>query len=162
MKNAFKRRLGLCLFKVCVSSIWRVRICRILFGWQIGHHVYLSRGIRVVGEPLSEIIIGDNVTIDDGVILNVNWGACLRIGNGVGISRDVALLTVGHASNDTLDRLAKDIVIEDHAWIATRAIVLPGVTIGRYARVGAGSVVSRNVDPRCVYAGVPARKLSKL
>jgi acetyltransferase-like isoleucine patch superfamily enzyme len=53
------------------------------------------------------------------------------------------------------------IVIGDRAWIGARAIVLKGVTIGHDAVIGAGSVVTRDVPPRAVVGGVPARELAK-
>ena len=52
--------------------------------------------------------------------------------------------------------VAKRIVIEDNVWIGGGAIVLPGVTIGKNAVVGAGSVVTRDVRPNTVVAGNPA------
>jgi len=51
----------------------------------------------------------------------------------------------------------KPIVIEDKAWIATRAIVMPGVTIGKGAVVGVGAVVTQNVPPFAIVGGVPAK-----
>jgi maltose O-acetyltransferase len=48
-------------------------------------------------------------------------------------------------------------VIEDQVWIGAGAVVLPGVTIGRAAVVGAGAVVSRDVPANAVVKGVPAR-----
>ena len=52
---------------------------------------------------------------------------------------------------------AAPITIEDDAWLATRAVVLKGVTVGRGAVVAAGAVVTKDVPPYTVAAGVPAR-----
>jgi len=52
--------------------------------------------------------------------------------------------------------------VEDGAWIAARVTVLPGVTIGRGSVVAAGAVVTRDVPPNCLVAGVPARVLREL
>jgi acetyltransferase-like isoleucine patch superfamily enzyme len=49
------------------------------------------------------------------------------------------------------------VAIEDHVWIGARAIVLPGITLGRGAVVAAGSVVTKNVAPMTIVAGVPAK-----
>jgi maltose O-acetyltransferase len=57
---------------------------------------------------------------------------------------------------------AQPVTIGDHAWIGTRAIILPGVTIGDGAVVGAGSVVTKDVPPNGVVAGNPARLLRLL
>ena len=52
-------------------------------------------------------------------------------------------------------------MIEDHVWIGTRATVLPGVRIGRGAVVAAGAVVTRDVAPLDIVAGVPARPVGR-
>jgi acetyltransferase-like isoleucine patch superfamily enzyme len=52
---------------------------------------------------------------------------------------------------------SRPVVIEDHVWIGMRAIVMPGVRIGRGAVVAAGSVVTADVAPRAVVFGSPAR-----
>ncbi|QPN65921.1 DapH/DapD/GlmU-related protein [Synechococcus sp. CBW1006] len=49
------------------------------------------------------------------------------------------------------------VTIEDYAWLGVRVVVLPGITIGRGAVVGAGSVVSRDVPSMAIVAGNPAR-----
>jgi maltose O-acetyltransferase len=51
------------------------------------------------------------------------------------------------------------IVIEDNAWIAMRAILLPGVTVGEGAYVAAAALVNRDVEPYTLVGGVPARKI---
>ena len=56
-----------------------------------------------------------------------------------------------------MDHIKAPIVIDDYAWIATNSIILPGVTIGKGAVVGAGSVVTKSVPPYQVVAGNPAR-----
>ncbi len=51
----------------------------------------------------------------------------------------------------------KSVIIEDDVWIGTNAIILPGVTIGQGAVIGAGAVVTKDVSPYAIVAGVPAR-----
>jgi maltose O-acetyltransferase len=53
------------------------------------------------------------------------------------------------------------VVIEDHAWLGTRAMVLPGVTVGRGAVVAAGAVVTKDVPPYTIVGGVPARVIGQ-
>ena len=52
-------------------------------------------------------------------------------------------------------------VIEDYVWIASRATILPGVTIGKGAVVACGAVVTKDVEPMTVVGGVPARKIGE-
>ncbi|WP_282397560.1 acyltransferase [Pseudomonas sp. PS01298] len=84
--------------------------------------------------------------------------APVRIGAHVAINEGVRILTGTHAIDDPAWRLkVAAVVIGDYAWIATGAMILPGVTIGEGAVVGAGSVVNRDVEPFTVVAGNPAR-----
>jgi acetyltransferase-like isoleucine patch superfamily enzyme len=57
---------------------------------------------------------------------------------------------------------SEPVIIEDHVWIGSKAIILPGVRIGSRSTIGAGSIVTRNIPPRCVAAGNPARVLRHL
>jgi len=54
------------------------------------------------------------------------------------------------------------IVIGDEVWIGTSVTILHNVKIGRYSVIGAGSVVTKDIEPYSVYAGVPARKIRDL
>jgi acetyltransferase-like isoleucine patch superfamily enzyme len=54
------------------------------------------------------------------------------------------------------------VIIEDHVWIGSKVVILPGVRIGSRAVVGAGSIVTKDIPPRCVAAGNPARVLRRL
>lgn len=86
----------------------------------------------------------------------------VKIGERVCINDGVIILTASHNLKDPLWRHVKaPIIIEDYAWVATNAIILPGVRIGKGAVVGAGAVVSRNVNAYEIVAGNPARPLEK-
>jgi maltose O-acetyltransferase len=82
----------------------------------------------------------------------------LRIGENVSVSPEVTILTAFHPVDDPAFRVVgRPVTIEDHAWIGTRATILPGVTLGRGCVVAAGAVVTRDVAPLDIVAGVPAR-----
>lgn len=86
----------------------------------------------------------------------------ITIGKNVCINDGAILLTASHDLNDPLwQHKKKPIVIEDYTWIATNAIILPGVKIGRGAVVGAGAVVSKNIDSYDIVAGNPAKPTGK-
>jgi maltose O-acetyltransferase len=80
----------------------------------------------------------------------------------VSISPDVTVLTSQHLYDDpTFALVSRPVVIEDYVWIGTRAMVMPGVTIGRGAVVAAGAVVTKDVAPLEVVGGVPARPIGR-
>jgi len=57
---------------------------------------------------------------------------------------------------------SEPVIIGDHVWIGSKVVVLPGVRIGSQSTIGAGSIVTKDVPPRCVAAGNPARVLRHL
>jgi putative colanic acid biosynthesis acetyltransferase WcaF len=86
----------------------------------------------------------------------------VEIGHDCCIGEEVRLLTGSHdVSSPTFDLVMKPIAIEDYVWIATGAMILPGVTIGEGAVVAAGAVVTKDVLPWTVVAGNPAREVKK-
>ena len=104
--------------------------------------------------------VGERSIINRSCCLDVRSG--LRIGADVSISPEVAILTTQHDLNDPGFALqGRPVVIEDHVWIGTRATVLPGVRIGRGAVVAAGAVVTRDVAPLDIVAGVPAQPVGR-
>ena len=109
----------------------------------------------------SRISLGDNITINRDCALYASYmveGVEIRIGNNVALSPHVRIFTATHDySTLELDDTAASVVIEDYAWIGGGAIILPGVTIGEGAVIGAGSVVSRSIPPYSVAVGNPAR-----
>lgn len=130
------------------------RVCRLALdpssAIHMGAVLYTLGGVR----------IGPGSTLDQGVRLDGRGG--LTIGAGVAIAPEVALLTADHdpQSPDFAGRTAP-VVIEDHAWLGTRAMVLPGVTIGQGAVVAAGAVVTKDVPPYTIVGGVPARPIGE-
>ena len=104
-----------------------------------------------------KIFLGDRNVVNFGCLLD---GRRYKIvtGSNVSIGPEATILTLGHdpKSTDFSDR-GGDVVIGSHVWIAYRAIILPDVTIGEGAVIGAGSVVSKSVEPYCIVAGNPAR-----
>jgi len=80
----------------------------------------------------------------------------VTIGNSCVIGATSALLT--HCAI----RGARPVVIEDEVWIGYGALILPGVTVGTQSVIGAGAVVTKDVPPRTIVAGNPARVLRSL
>jgi acetyltransferase-like isoleucine patch superfamily enzyme len=107
--------------------------------------------------------VGDDTWLGQGVFLH-SAGA-IAIGRRVGVGPFVKMLTSfhGEAGRDVPILEAPlefaPIVVEDDSDIGVGAILLPGVTVGRGAQVGAGAVVTKDVPPYSVVAGNPARLL---
>lgn len=106
--------------------------------------------------------IGENVFINSGCKFQDQGG--IYIGDGALIGHNVTLCTINHNSDPEHrgDMVFKPIHIEENVWIGAGAIILPGVRIGAGAIVAAGAVVTKNVAPRTVVAGVPARKIKEV
>jgi acetyltransferase-like isoleucine patch superfamily enzyme len=125
-------------------------------GVHLGCRVWFSGPGRMRRERL--FTIGDHTRINRDCSLDARGP--LRIGSNVSISPEVVIVTGLHIPDDPGFKYdTRPVQIEDHVWIATRAVVLPGVTVGRGAVVAAGAVVTRDVPPLAVVAGVPARQV---
>ena len=108
------------------------------------------------------ITIGKDVFINSGCHFQDQGG--IEIGDGVLIGHNVVLATINHDLNPKENRKNHyaPIKISAHVWIGSNATVLPGVTIGDYAVVAAGAVVTREVPAMTVVGGVPARVLKTI
>ena len=115
------------------------------------------------------IYYGTEIRIYEGAILSLNGGFCnngvriicgkkISIGKNCAIGPEVVIRdTDQHRLLSPGFEVAKDIIIGDHVWIGTRALILKGVTIGDGAIVAAGAVVTKDVPSRCLVAGIPAK-----
>jgi acetyltransferase-like isoleucine patch superfamily enzyme len=116
--------------------------------------MYTPRRVRQ-----NNVRFGKNVYINRGCTLDIR--GTLTIGDNVSISPDVTVLTATHGLNDPAFGVEHyPVTIEDHVWIGTRALILPGVTLGQGSVVAAGAVVTRDVAPLEVVGGVPARRIA--
>ncbi len=108
--------------------------------------------------------IGDDTFVTGP--LHVDLGAAVRIGNRVRLGHQVALLTVDHEIGPSAQRcgdvLVAPVIIGDGAWLASRVTILPGVSVGNGSIVAAGAVVTNDVPPNTLVAGVPARVVRDL
>ena len=95
--------------------------------------------------------------INRSVLLDGRGGR-LVIGNDVDIAQESNIWTLEHdVHSETHADKGGDVTIEDHAWIASRVTILPGVRIGRGAVVASGSVVTKDIPPMAIVGGVPAK-----
>lgn len=122
--------------------------------------------LETIGVEMGE---GSYANLGFMIIPNNNSEKKVFIGKNVSIAPNVVCICESNANNGKeintypyiIDVLTKDetIHIEDEAWIGANVTILPGVTIGRCSVIGAGSVVSKTVEPYSIYAGVPAKKI---
>lgn len=124
-------------------------------------HVYNFRDI-----PQARIRIGKDSLVGEYSVIRGQGG--VEIGDRVYTSPHTQIIAVNHVFNDPDTPFteqgitAEGIVIEDDVWLGSGAIVTDGVHIGKGAIVAAGSVVTQDVPPHTVVAGVPARVIKKL
>lgn len=108
------------------------------------------------------ITIGKDVFINSGCHFQDQGG--IVIGDGSLIGHNVVLATINHDLNPENNRKNHyaPITIGNHVWIGANVTVLPGVSIGDWAVVGAGAVVTKDVLPKTVVGGVPARVIKTI
>jgi maltose O-acetyltransferase len=105
------------------------------------------------------LTLGDRSTINEKCRLDTRGG--INIGHDVNLAAGVTVLTADHDPADPdFDRArTRGVEIGAYAFVATHALILPGVKLGRGCMVGAGSVVTKNVDDYTIVAGNPARPI---
>jgi len=164
-------------------------ILELILGMWVGRRFY-RHGITVIsdGLPLPVIInrggriVTENCQFYCGVRMEVGKNALVEIGNGTYLNRNTLIISNLHVKIGRDCRIAWDVVImdsdqhpvpgktsedkpviiESNVWIGCRCIVLKGVHIGESAIIAAGSVVTKDVPPRVVVGGVPAKVLYRL
>ena len=161
------------------ASWWRLRgarlggksrigqACRVVRPWR------LHTGERVQFEHQAYIkITNDQANVTLGNEVFVGYGAELDISEGLTLGNHVLIapgcfITDHHHRRGAHARIAAQgcesapVVIEDDVWLGANAVVLPGIRIGRGAIIGAGAVVTHDVEPMAIVAGVPARPIGK-
>lgn len=140
----------------CFNS-WRCFLLR-MFGANIGKRCRVYGGTQIWLPQ--NLWMGDDCWLDNDVkIYNVDK---IVLGSNCVVSAGAFLCTASHDISSTMFELVtKPIEIKDSAWCSSNALVLPGVTIGEGAVVGAGAVVTKDVEPCTVVAGNPAKVIKK-
>ena len=129
---------------------------------------------ELIGEPVPEgfrlfppftsdfgrnIHLGENVFINSGCRFQDQGG--VWIGSGSLIGHNVVIATLNHDldPNNRQAMYSKPVVLGENVWVGAGAIILPGITVGDGAVIGAGSIVTRNVEACSIVAGNPARHI---
>ncbi|MEN6609532.1 MAG: acyltransferase [Methanoregulaceae archaeon] len=130
----FRRMIGKRLFRSCGKNFCAEYQVRFNFGQ------FLS--------------LGNDVYMNAGVFIDTKGG--VSIGDSTGIAEFVKIFTHGHGEANHVDRTYSPVRIGSHVKIYTGATILPGVTIGDRAIVAGGAIVTKDVPPNMVVAGIPA------
>ena len=136
-----------------LRGFWTKRIISYM-----GFNVNIERGARFT----PELKIGNN----SGIGISSEINGPVIIGNDVMMGPEVVIYTSGH-KYEKLDIPMREqgstevrpVIIEDDVWIGRRAIIMPGIVVGKGAIIGAGAVVTKNVSQYSIVGGVPARVL---
>jgi acetyltransferase-like isoleucine patch superfamily enzyme len=130
---------------------------------EIGDNVYVGHQAILKGYHRNKMLIGDGTWIGQQCFFHSAGG--LTLGRNVGVGPGVKIITSFHAEEGLQVPILHSrvefapVVIGDDCDLGVGAVILPGVTLGCGVQVGAGAVVTRDVAPHAVVAGVPARVL---
>lgn len=108
------------------------------------------------------IFIGKDVFINSGCHFQDQGGVWIE--DGAMIGHNVVVATINHdlAPENNRKNHYAPVTIGSHAWIGSNVTILPGVTIGEWAVVAAGAVVTKNVEPYTVVGGIPAKLIKRI
>lgn len=158
-----------------INAIWIELVCaKLRFAGYIPFHHYRRLVYRIFGMKIgagstihmfatfynpSNIQIGKDTIIGEWSVLDGR--APLIIGDHVDIASNVMIYNAEHDvhSKDFTKARMEKVVIEDYVFIGPRAIILPGVTLGRGAVVAAGAVVTKSIPALTIVGGVPAKEI---
>ena len=122
---------------------------------RIGSNCLLKEGVYIRAGTEGRVEIKDRVAINAFGQIFGHGG--VTIGEDTQIGPGALITTTEHDYSDSLKTRFKPVAIGSGVWIGAKVTILPGVTIGDSAVVGAGGVVTRDIPPRTVAVGVPAR-----
>ena len=129
-----------------------------LFYNQIGENSVVNNQLTVVLPK--NVTIGSGVTVMNGALMMAAGG--ITIEDKVMIAANVQLISNNHDPYDRQILTCKPVLIKYGAWVGAGATILPGVTVGKYAIIGANSVVNKDIPDYAVAVGSPAKVVKYL
>ena len=163
---------------------WFIRLLAPLYQHR-GKHSVIHRSARMDTPPYRVFSLGDYSVIESFACINNAVGDVIigdhtrvglhntiigpvEIGSHVNLAQGITVTALNHNFSDTSKRIDEQgvstspVTIEDDIWIGANAVILPGVTIGEHCVVAAGAVVTKDVPPHSLVAGVPAKVIKKI
>ena len=163
---------------------WFIRLLAPLYQHR-GKHSVIHRSARMDTPPYRLFSLGDYSVVESFACINNAVGDVIignhtriglhntiigpvEIGNNVNLAQGITVTALNHNFSDSNKRIdeqgvsTKPVTIEDDVWIGANAVVLPGVKIGNHCVVAAGAVVTKDVPPHSLVAGVPAKVIKQI
>ncbi len=163
---------------------WFMRLLAPLYQ-HIGKHSVIHRSARMDTPPYRIFSLGDYSVIESFACINNAVGDVIigdhtriglhntiigpvEIGNNVNLAQGITVTALNHNFSDTNKRIDEQgvstnpVTIEDDVWVGANAVILPGVTIGEHCVVAAGAVVTKDVPPHSLVAGIPAKVIKNI
>ena len=163
---------------------WFIRLLAPLYQHR-GKHSVIHRSARMDTPPYRIFSLGDYSVIESFACINNAVGDVMigdhtriglhntiigpvEIGSHVNLAQGITVTALNHNFDDTEKRIDEQgvstnpVTIEDDVWVGANAVILPGVTIGNHCVVAAGAVVTKDVPPHSLVAGVPAKVIKQI
>jgi|SRR5258708_3739693 len=162
INRAYNYLADLCLFKLYIlvnfPSHHVRRFLMRLGGAKIGSGSSIHMGVRFFS--LKHLEIGEDTIVGDHAFLDGR--AKLKIGNHVDIASQVLIYNSEHdLESESFRPHVEPVEIGDYVFVGPRAIILPGVKIGKGAVIAAGAVVTKDVPDFAIVGGVPAKEIGE-
>jgi acetyltransferase-like isoleucine patch superfamily enzyme len=163
---------------------WFIRLLAPLYQHR-GRHAIIHHSVRMDTPPYRKFWLGDYSVVESFACINNAVGDVIigdhtriglhntiigpvTIGSHVNLAQGITITALNHNFDDSEKRIdqqgisTKEVVLEDDIWVGANAVILPGVTIGTHAVVAAGAIVTKDVPPHSLVAGVPAKVIRQI
>ena len=163
---------------------WFIRLLAPLYQHR-GKHAIIHHSVRMDTPPYRKFWLGDYSVVESFACINNAVGDVIigdhtriglhntiigpvTIGSHVNLAQGITITALNHNFSDAEKRIDEQgvnttpVVIEDDIWIGANAVILPGVTIGQHSVVAAGAIVTKDVPPHSLVAGVPAKVIKQI
>ena len=163
---------------------WYIRLLAPLYQHR-GRHSVIHHSVRMDTPPYRQFRLGRYSVIESGACINNAVGDVIigdytriglhntiigpvNIGHHVNLAQGITVTALNHNFEDSEKRIDEQgvsttpVVIEDDVWIGANVVILPGVRVGTHSVVAAGAVVTKEVPPHSIVAGIPAKIIKKI
>lgn len=163
---------------------WYIRLLAPLYQHR-GRHSVIHHSVRMDTPPYRQFRLGRYSVIESGACINNAVGDVIigdytriglhntiigpvNIGHHVNLAQGITVTALNHNFEDSEKKIDEQgvcttpVVIEDDVWIGANAVILPGVRVGTHSVVAAGAVVTKDVPPHSIVAGIPAKIIKKI